>query len=216
MHRFFLLAALLLPAAALANPRFDYVQNSALSSAPLSSDFAQGDAKAPVVMIEYASLSCPHCGHFANEVLPELKKRYIDTGKMLYILRPYPLNEPALKAADLVDCVAEKEGAERYYQFANVLFQTQGKWAYDATWSASLASIARVGGVSADMYAKCTSDTARETKVLKVKQQATELGVDHTPYIFINSHRYDDDPTLPKLTAYIDKLLAGAQKANGK
>ena len=66
-----------------------------------------GDEKAPVTIIEYASLSCPHCAHFHNTILPELKKRYIDTGKAKLIHRPYPLNEPALRGAMLAGCVID-------------------------------------------------------------------------------------------------------------
>src|SRR5690606_12048568 len=67
--------------------------SSLIHDAPLSSDYVMGAPEAPLVMIEYASMSCPHCAHFSNTVLPELEKKYIQTGKMKYILRQFPLNE---------------------------------------------------------------------------------------------------------------------------
>lgn len=200
-----------------ANPRFEYVQSNQLQNAPSGIDFTMGNRKAPVILVEYASLSCPHCARFHKDVLPVLMKQYIDKGKLLYILRPYPLNEPALKAAELVDCVGEKSGSERYYTFVRVLFDTQTKWAFDTNWAAALATIARVGGVNADMYDKCTSDPQREIKVLKIKRAGTnELEVEYTPYLFINNHRYDDDASPAKLVAYIDKVLAAVQDAASK
>ena len=104
----------------------------ALSQAPLSTDYVKGNPDASVVVIEYASLTCPHCAQFFNKQFPTIKEKYIDTGKIRFILRQFPLNEPALKAAVLVDCIGEKEGADRYYTFNHVLFDAQSKWAFDA------------------------------------------------------------------------------------
>jgi protein-disulfide isomerase len=70
-----------------------------------------GNPDAPITIIEYASLTCPHCAHFANEVLPELKKKWIDTGKAKLVLRDYPLDEPALRAAMIARCAPP----DRYY-----------------------------------------------------------------------------------------------------
>lgn len=206
-----LLAALTLASAApaQAKPMFDFVDSSHLTGAPLKSDFIQGNPKAPVKLIEYASLSCTHCATFHKKVLPELAKKYIDTGKMLYILRPFPLNDPALKAALLIDCVGEEHGNDRYYTFAKVLFDAQNKWAFDATWLNSLETFAKVGGVNHSMFERCITDASREIRLLNVKRAAAdELGVNHTPYFFINAHRYDDEATVEKMSAYIDDLLA--------
>ncbi|MBV8939488.1 MAG: DsbA family protein [Alphaproteobacteria bacterium] len=202
-------------AAAKEQPKFERVDSAMLSHAPYSDDFSEGQHNAPVVFIEYASLSCPHCAHFHKEIYPVLKKNYIDTGKMVYILRPFPLNEPALKAATLVDCIGEQSGAQRYYTFVRVLFDAQDKWALDMNFLSALETFAKVGGVPKETFEKCVSDPARELKLLKEKQAAAkELGVSGTPYIFINGRHYDDEFTLPKVTAYIDRLLAQPSKAN--
>jgi hypothetical protein len=80
-----------------------------------------GDPDAPVTIIEYASLTCPHCAQFHNEVLPDLKERYIETGKVQLIYRDFPLDERALMAAALAHCA----GPDRYFGFLDVLFETQ-------------------------------------------------------------------------------------------
>lgn len=189
-------------------PSFEKVDYAALTKAPLSGDFIMGNKGARVTIVEYASLSCPHCAHFHKDVLPELKKKYIDTGKALYILRQFPINEPALKGALLVDCVGQESGADRYYTFVNVLFNAQNKWAFDPNFLASLETFAKVGGVSKEKFDACMVDSTRELKLLKVKQEATDtLKVNHTPYFFINAHRYDDDVTVERMSAYIDSQL---------
>lgn len=191
---------------------FEAVNSTLLTSAPLSGDFVLGDRKAPVKIIEYASLSCPHCAAFHQDVFPMLKKNYIDTGKALYILRQYPLNEPALKGAELVDCVGEDSGDERYYTFVGALFSSQNKWAYDQNFLSSLETFAKVGGVSKDRFEKCTADPDRELKILKSRKEASEaLKVDHTPYFFINNNRFDDNVTYENISAYIDKKLGAAK-----
>ena len=84
-----------------------------------------GNPDAPVTIIEYASLTCPHCAQFHTEVLPELKERYIDPGKVRLIYRDFPLDQMALAAAALAHCA----GPERYFSMLDVLFETQSNWA---------------------------------------------------------------------------------------
>ena len=108
-----------------------------ITKAPLENDFTLGDPKAPLVMVEYVSMTCPHCAHFSTTVLPALQKKYIDTGKMKYILRQFPLNEPALKATMLLYCVGE-QSPEKYFVFAKVLFEAQNKWAFDSNYMSGL------------------------------------------------------------------------------
>ena len=84
-----------------------------------------GDPDAPVTIIEYASLTCPHCAQFHNEVLPELKERYIAPGKVRLIYRDFPLDQVALAAAALAHC----DGSDRYFSMLDVLFETQRNWA---------------------------------------------------------------------------------------
>ncbi len=179
-----------------------------VKDAPLPSDIAMGAKTAPILMIEYASLTCPHCAHFSAAVLPELEKKYVETGKLRYILRQFPLNEPALKGAMLLDCIGEQD-KDRYYVFARVLFDAQSKWAFDGDHMAGLETIATVGGLSKDQFRNCVTNTEREMKVLKAKKAAVdELGIPHTPYIFIDGDIYDGDRTVEAVSAFIESRLA--------
>lgn len=183
-----------------------------IKDAPLAGDYVMGKDTAPLLMIEYASLSCPHCAHFSHDVLPELQKKYIDTGKLRYILRPFPLNDPAMKGAMLLECVGEQDKS-KYYVFAKVLFDAQNKWAFDTNYMAGLETIASVGGLSKEQFQHCENNTDREMKILKIKKQATdELKVPHTPYIYIGGEPYEGDRSVEAVSHYIDGKLAETQK----
>lgn len=181
--------------------------SSLITNAPLKSDHVMGKSSAPIVMVEYASMTCPHCAHFSNTVLPELEKRYVETGKLRYILRQFPLNEPALKAAMLLDCVGEQDSS-KYYIFAKVLFDAQSKWAFDGNYMAGLETIANVGGLSKDQFVGCLNDTDREVKLLKGKKGADEeLRIPHTPFIFIAGEVYEGDRSIEEIAKFIDAKL---------
>ena len=179
--------------------------------APLRTDFVMGKANAPITMIEYASMSCPHCAHFSSTVMPTLQKDYIDTGKMRYILRQFPLNEPALKGAMLLDCVGE-QNPDKYYVFAKVLFDAQSKWAFDTNFMSGLETIANVGGLTKDQFQNCTGPTDREMKILKLKKESEdEIKIPHTPYIFIGDEAYEGDRAPEAIEKFIDKKIAEAK-----
>lgn len=185
------------------------VDSPLLTDAPLKNDFVMGDKNAPVKLVEYASLSCPHCAHFYNDVVPGLKTKYIETGKVAYILRQFPLNEPAMAGAMLVTCVGEKKGAEQYYTFNRVLFDAQDKWAFDANFKDSLKTFAQVGGVSSAEVDACLNNMEREKTILQSRKDAGEiLKVDATPYLFLNGHPHKGGQTLEALSTVIDQLLA--------
>lgn len=176
----------------------------------MESDYVMGKKGAPVTLIEYASLSCPHCAHFSNVVLPDLQKKYIDTGKVRYVLRHFPLNEPALKGAILVECVGQKD-KEKYFTFSRVLFNAQKKWAFDGNYMEGLETIANVGGVSKEQFQACMNDTALESKILQQKKLANdELKLPGTPYILVNGEVDDSKHSIEELSALIDAKLEAA------
>jgi|GEM_PF-1434712 len=188
------------------------VSSSLITEAPLMSDYVMGDSTAPVILVEYASLTCPHCAHFSNVVLPDLEKNYIKTGKLRYILRQFPLNEPALKGAMLLDCVGAQD-KRKYYTFARVLFDAQNKWAFDNNYDAGLETIATVGGLTKDQYRNCTNNIERETRLLKDKKEAlNELKIPHTPYIVINGEIYQGERSYEEIARFIDAKLAESKK----
>lgn len=188
------------------------VTSPLIKEAPLKSDHVMGSRKAPVVMVEYASLSCPHCAHFSTTVLPEIEKKYIQTGKVAYVLRQFPLNEPALRGAMLVDCVGESS-EEKYFTFVKVLFDSQSKWAFDGNFLSGLETIATVGGVSKAQFGSCMNSKEREMKVLQDKKTANdELQVPHTPYILLNGTVYEGGMSVEAFSAAIDAELAKTKK----
>ena len=140
--------------------------------------------------------------------MPEIQKQYIDTGKVRYILRQFPLNEPALKGAMLLDCVG-KQDKSKYFVFSKVLFDAQSKWAFNGDWLSGLETIATVGGLSKDQFEHCINSTDREMKVLKAKKRANdEIHVPHTPYIFIAGEVYEGDRSIEAVSKFIDTKLA--------
>jgi protein-disulfide isomerase len=104
-------------------------------------DFVEGNAEAPITMIEYSSLSCPHCAKFQKDVLPQVKKDFIETGKVKLIQRDFPLNKPAVQAAQLAHCA----GPMRYFALVDVLFKTQEQWLTENA-TEKLAQIAATAG----------------------------------------------------------------------
>lgn len=183
-----------------------------IKGAPHKTDFVMGDRKAPIVMIEYASLSCPHCAQFSTNVLPELEKRYISTGKVAYVLRQFPLNEPALRGAMLVTCVGESS-EDKYFTFAKVLFDSQNKWAFDGNFLTGLETIATVGGLSRKQFQNCVNDKEREMRMLQAKKDANDqLKVPYTPYIIVDGVPYTDPPNAESLSKLFDAKLAQIKK----
>lgn len=183
-----------------------------IADAPLATDFILGNKNAKVVMIEYSSLTCPHCAHFHNKMLPDIQKQYIDTGKIMFIMRPYPLNEAALKASVLIDCIGQTQSAERYYTFARVLFDQQSKWAFEGNYLDALQTFASVGGVNKEMFDQCIANPEREIKILNIKKAANDdLKIPHTPYFFIDGKRYEGERTVEGFSRAIDEAIRNAR-----
>src|ERR1700738_4287849 len=102
-----------------------------------------GKADAPITIIEYASLTCPHCAHFAVDVLPKLKQKWIDTGKAKLVLRDFPLDEPVLGAAG----VARGAPPDKFYPLVDTFFSQQEQWVTARDYRAALEKLAKLGGI---------------------------------------------------------------------
>lgn len=192
-----LLAGLaLLIAAAFAGPA---------AAEPALKDLALGKEDAPVTIIEYASLTCPHCATFHALALPKLKQDYIDTGKVRLIFRDFPLDGLAARAAMLARC----SGPDRYYGFLDVLFRQQKGWATSPKPLDSLAQIARLGGIGADAFNACMANKQVEDYVLKSRLQGqSEFNVTGTPTFVINGKPHKGGYGFEELKAVIDPLVA--------
>ena len=128
------------------------------------SDIYMGDVNALVTIVEYSSLSCPHCQHFHQKVLPELEKEFITTGKVKLILRHFPLNAPALKASEVVECSGSNGGnGGSRANFIKVLFELQEKWAFTEDYLKNLKQIALTGGMDSAAFESCVNNKDLET-----------------------------------------------------
>jgi protein-disulfide isomerase len=161
-----------------------------------------GNPDAPITIVEYASLTCPHCAHFTNEVLPELKKKWIDTGKAKLVLRDYPLDEPALRAAMIARCAPP----DRFYAYTDMFFGAQDKWVTARDYRDALARLVKLGGMSREEFDNCLKNTALENKIVEGRLIASkELDVNSTPTFFINGTKFTGAPTVEEF----DKALLG-------
>ena len=163
-----------------------------------------GNENAPITLIEYASLTCGHCATFHNEVLPKIKSDYIDTGKLKFIYRDFPLDHYALMASMIARCAGNK----KFFTFLKVLFKEQPKWTAAKDPFIALGHIARIGGIGKEEFKSCVGNKAIEDGILKSRIEADrEFKIESTPTLIINGEKYDGARTFKKLKKYIDKLL---------
>jgi protein-disulfide isomerase len=166
-----------------------------------------GNPNAPITIIEYASMTCPHCAHFADDVLPELKKKWIDTGKAKLVLRDFPLDGEAVHASMIARCAPP----DRFYAFVDTFFADQDKWVTAPDYQAALTRLAALGGMSKADVDKCLADKALENQILNSRLVASkQLDVNATPTFFVNGTKYTGEPTAE---AFDKQLSAVSQKS---
>jgi protein-disulfide isomerase len=170
-------------------------------------DMVIGAANAPVTIIEYASLTCPHCARFHNETLPKLKSEYVETGKVKYVFRDFPLDRLALNAATIAQCA----GPERYFTFLDVFFQQQPNWTRGNDTEAMLGSLrrlARTGGMSDAQIDDCLKNKQVQDTVLASRMAGeTQFQVRSTPTLIINGERHAGALSFDELEKIIKPLL---------
>ena len=165
-----------------------------------AADRVLGKADAPITIIEYASLTCPHCAAFDKDIMPELKTRYIETGKVKLIYRDYPLDEWALKAAMLARCAPP----DRYFAFIDVLFANQVTWATAKDQLAALERIGKLGGLSSEQFDACMKNKALDDSIVaEALRGQKEFGINATPTILVNGKKVDNPQTFEEF----DKIL---------
>lgn len=161
------------------------------SAEPLSTEEALkertlGDPKAPITIIEYSSLGCPHCAKFHVETLPKIKENYIDTGKAKLVYRDFPFGGAAYAAAMMARCAP----ASRYFQFLDVLFKNQETWAQSKDPRAALARIGKLGGMSDADFDACLKNEALFEGIRNVQLEGKQkFEVNATPTFFVNGTR---------------------------
>jgi protein-disulfide isomerase len=150
-------------------------------------DIAIGSPKASVTITEYASMSCPHCAAFGENVFPMLRSKYIDTGKVRFVFREFPLDIKAAAASMLARCIA-KDDAEKYLGAVEILFKRQDRL-LDQT-KDTLILLGKLNGMSEQEVEACVKDQALLDKIAADQRYALDaLKVDSTPTFFVNGER---------------------------
>jgi len=177
--------------------------------APAASPLPQkvlGSPDAPVTVVEYASMTCSHCATFHTDVFPELKKKYVDTGKVRFIFREFPFEPVATAAFMLARCVPD----DKYFPMVSTLFETQKSWAFSKDPAAGLLAVARQAGMSQADFEKCLTDKDLARKVQESAQYGnTALGVNATPTFFIEGKKVSGAMSVAEWDKELAPLLAG-------
>ncbi|UVK53945.1 DsbA family protein [Mesorhizobium sp. AR02] len=162
-----------------------------------------GKDDAKVTIVEYASMTCPHCAHFAETTFPDLKKKYIDTGKARYILREFPFDPSAEAGFMLARCAKDN-----YFPMVDVLFAQQANWVGVSNTKDALLQISKLAGFTQESFEACLTDQKLLDDVRSVqKRGANEFKVDSTPTFFINGKTYKGAMSIEEMSAIIDPLL---------
>ncbi len=171
-------------------------------------DMVMGDAKAPVTVIEYASMTCPHCAHFQETTFPELKKRYIDTGKVRYIFREFPLDSLAAAAFMLARCSAQDDSS-KYFALIDSLFRQQRTWAVEKPLE-PLFAIAKQAGFTKQTFDACLANQKVLDGIEAVRARAVnQFKVESTPTFFINGTKAPGALSIDDMAKLIDPQLKG-------
>ena len=210
----FVLAAALLSSTALSPFAAAQAQGQAQNTVPTDElmkpdalpEMSMGNDKASVTVIEYASMTCPHCAHFQEATFPELKKRYIDTGKVRYIFREFPLDTLAAAAFMLARCAGEKDSS-RYFAMVDTMFRQQRQWAVEKPIPPLLA-IAKQAGFTEQSLNACLANQKMLDGIESIRQRAVDkFKVQSTPTFFINGTAYPGALEIDELSKAIDAQL---------
>lgn len=171
-------------------------------------EMALGQEDAPVTIIEYASLTCPHCGLFHREVMAQVQEEYIDTGQVRWVFREFPLDSFATAGFMLARCAEPRH----YFGFIEVMFAQQDEWMQEP--NAGLRNIARQGGFNNEEIDACIQDKEVLEGINWIQKRARdEFGVNSTPTFFINGQRVQGalafEALAPLIDAHIEESTGG-------
>lgn len=165
-------------------------------------DIVLGNPDAPVTIIEYASMSCPHCARFHETTFKELKAQYIDTGKVKFVLREFPLDPWATAVSMLARC------SGNFYPTIDLFFATQRQWAVQGNVLGEIEKIAKQAGISGDKLRSCLSDQALLDGINAVKDYGLrEMKVEATPTLYLDGEKIEGDRSIGALKKLIDPKL---------
>ena len=172
------------------------------AASPLG-DRIMGQSGAPVVMVEYASATCPHCAEFHANVLPLIKAEYIDSGKVRFIFREFPLDQVALGAFMLARCVPQ----DKYFATIDLMFRRQGTW-MKGDKAAELFKVTQIAGMDKAGFDACLARGEIAKAMVEFARQASkDFGIKGTPAIFVNGQMIEGHKEMPEMKAAIDAAL---------
>ncbi len=167
-------------------------------------DMVLGNKKSNVIVVEYFSPTCPHCAYYHQTIFPELKKKYIDTNKIAYVVREFIATKQDLDAAILARC---KGDINSFVQFHNIILQQQDKWAYSNKYRELLTDIGQLGGVPPEEYKQClNSDKITETLIANTNFVAKAPKFIGTPSFFVNGVQ-TGNYSIDSISTAVDKAL---------
>lgn len=168
-------------------------------------EMVKGEESAPVTIVEYASMTCGHCANFHTNTYPALEEKYINTGKVRFIVREFPFDPRSAAAFMLARCAPN----DAYFPMMDALFAQQQSWAFGQNARTPLENIAKLAGFTQESFEACLTDQKLLNDVTAVKERGEqEFGVNSTPTFFINGNRYPGAMTIDQFSAIIDPLLS--------
>jgi protein-disulfide isomerase len=180
-----LIAACLAGVFALGSPAFAQdatVNRTDLEAPGQLGEKSLGPADAKVTVVEYASMSCPHCAHFDATTFDDFRLKYIDSGKVRYIFREFPLNAPAFAVAMVARCAP----GDKYFDIVHTYFRSQEKWLTGNDLKAAMLEIAKGFGFTDQTFDACIANQALFKAINDVRDRGSSFGVQATPTFFIN------------------------------
>ena len=169
-------------------------------------DMALGPANATVTITEYASMTCPHCAAFTETVFPKIKSEFIDSGKIRFVFREFPLDIKAAAGSMLARCIA-KDDSGKYFAVVDLLFKQQNDWVTKNT-TETLTRIGKQAGLSQQAVENCLKDQALLDKIAADQKFASEvLKVNSTPTFFINGEMVKGETSFEEFDKKIKSLL---------
>jgi len=170
-------------------------------------EMAMGPADAKVTVVEYMSLTCPHCAAFHRDVLPQIKTTYVDTNKIRLIFRDFPLDGVAYGAAIVARCMGE-ESVGRYHGFVDILFRQQDRWARAPEPLGEVKRLAQVAGMSGEAFDACLKNEKIATTILQMRQEAVDkYRIGSTPSFLVNGKLLEGGQLFAEFQKIVNPLL---------
>lgn len=180
-----------------------------LTPGPDLPEMALGRADAPVTIIQYASLTCPHCRAFHRDVFPEFKREYIDTGKVRYVLREFPIGKTSGTATIALRCAAP----DKYFVLYGKFLEQQPSWVSQDVRLDPIFAVAQQVGVTRPEFDRCLQNQAMIDGLKRVKDRGRTLGIIGTPNFFIQNQLVKSTLTMAEIRSKVDPLLSGRPAA---